>query len=484
MNLGALRTEIRQELQEASAGEWTNAELDAYVNDGVLLTTQLLEWYEKTTNLVPGAGTQDYTLPTDNLRLHRVTFDREFLPQTTQYELDRDEGNWRGAGNNNPIRFFIKQWDTLSAYPKPLTAGTSVSFTEEENTATAATSGGTFASFDYDTSIALNAWSNPSNALASDNSYATATVTSIVSSESLRATNFGFSIPSDAIILGILAEAEGSRSGGDTNLTNEALLTYQGANIGSSQGGSALFTTSDAYVSYGGSTNIWGYASLTPAIINASTFGVDIRASNSGTSSTARVDHIRITVYYLDDSASGENGEVVAVEDPADTIDPDVTFDSQLGVVIAMEDSEGGHVRFEPDFAADAFSLGSSELGCVIDYDTDEGNFGLYYAALPDTLVADTDVPQIHQAVHPALIPYAAFRALEREGPMQDLRLAQGYFNDMADWLQSVMLMKHRQWPERSMSLEPVGLGNEFVRRLNEVGTGTLPKQQTRAHYE
>src|SRR3990167_3738594 len=119
MNVSAINTEVRQELQEAAQGEFTDTEILAYANDCTLLISQILEWYQKTSNLIPVVGQQDYTFPTDILHLKRVTFDREYLPQTSQYELDRDQGNWRDAGNNDPIRFFIKQWDTLSSYPKP-----------------------------------------------------------------------------------------------------------------------------------------------------------------------------------------------------------------------------------------------------------------------------------------------------------------------------------------------------------------------------
>ena len=309
MNVTSLTAEIREELQEASVGEWTAAEILDYLNRGNRLIAQFLEWHEKTSNIVTVLGQQDYTFPTDILKLHRATFDREFLPQTTQYELDRDEGNWRGSGNNNPIRFFLKQWDTLSLYPKPKANGTIVSF-------------------------------------------------------------------------------------------------------------------------------------------------------------------------------DSELGALIAVEDPSGTPDPDVTFDSELGIIIAVEDSQGGHIRFEPDYTADPFTTTSAELGEVIDYDTDEDNVALYYAALPDTLVAGTDSPQIHQAAHPALVPYAVYRCLSREGPMQDIGLAEAYFGDFADWMQAVMLLKDRQWPEASLSLEPVAMGSQFIRRLNEIGHGSLPRASLRAHYE
>jgi len=309
MNLNTLSTEIREELQETSASEWTAAEVTGYLNDGCRLIARLLEWYQKTANLVPVVGQQDYTLPTDVLRLQRVSYDRQFLPETTQYELDRDEGNWRAAGNNDPIRHFEKQWDTLSSYPKPKTAGNTVSF-------------------------------------------------------------------------------------------------------------------------------------------------------------------------------DSELGVVTVVEDPSGTPDPDVTFDSELGTIIAVEDSEGGQIRFEQDFAADPFSTGNPELGIVIDYDTDEGNFGLFYSALPDQLSASTDSPQLPTFVHPALVPYTVFRCLSREGPHQDIQLALEYFNDFGDWMTGVMELKNRRWPEGGKELSPAIPGSVFEKRLNEIGYGDPLRTTLKAHYE
>ena len=54
-----------------------------------------------------------------------------------------------------------------------------------------------------------------------------------------------------------------------------------------------------AYVSYGRISDLWGL-SLTPADINASTFGVAISAQNIDAKSQnlAYINHIRMTVYF------------------------------------------------------------------------------------------------------------------------------------------------------------------------------------------
>src|SRR4051812_31719459 len=61
-----------------------------------------------------------------------------------------------------------------------------------------------------DTSYGTITWSNPGNILASDNSRATAALGSTQLTHYLKASNFGFTIPAGATILGILVEIERS----------------------------------------------------------------------------------------------------------------------------------------------------------------------------------------------------------------------------------------------------------------------------------
>jgi len=57
-------------------------------------------------------------------------------------------------------------------------------------------------------------WSNPDNVPSSDNAYASANVGCATDqSHYLKASNFGFSLPAGAIILGIVVEIERSQSG-------------------------------------------------------------------------------------------------------------------------------------------------------------------------------------------------------------------------------------------------------------------------------
>jgi hypothetical protein len=161
-----------------------------------------------------------------------------------------------------------------------------------------------------------NSWSNPTNAASSNASYATYSVSTGFGSSSattadITVKGFSFSIPSSATIKGVKVELQkysNNNSGNDYTRDN-TLILVSGASqtdISSNKAdASTKWATSSAYYTYGGSTDLWS-ATLTPAIINASNFGLRFRATvttNSWfTTTTAYIDHIRITVYYDIDS--------------------------------------------------------------------------------------------------------------------------------------------------------------------------------------
>lgn len=149
------------------------------------------------------------------------------------------------------------------------------------------------------------AWSTPGNVFASDNAYAAASTTSTdqVRTYNIKATGFGFTIPSDATIEGIVVEIERKASGSSTGTVRDASVRLYKAGVltGADRAATATaWPTADAYKSYGGATDLWG-TTWTPADINAAGFGVGLAATllaNGPLTVTAYVDHIRVTVYY------------------------------------------------------------------------------------------------------------------------------------------------------------------------------------------
>lgn len=142
-----------------------------------------------------------------------------------------------------------------------------------------------------DATVGTVEWVNPDNAKASDNVYAVFTSGGTDISHYLKATNFGFSIPTGATINGILAEVEGKVGAFSYYVDGFAVKANVIKTPRFQQG---IFTTTEAYIPYGSSSSLWGQA-WTAADINDSGFGIAID-TNSGFG--ASIDHIRITVYY------------------------------------------------------------------------------------------------------------------------------------------------------------------------------------------
>lgn len=151
-----------------------------------------------------------------------------------------------------------------------------------------------------DSSVGDQAWSNPGNITASDDSYAESVLISGETTQILRATTFGFTtsdIPNGATILGIEVGVERSADGATFVDLLARLRTGAGQTGDDKADTGTGWPTSDAEVIYGGSSDTWG-AGLSDSDIRDSAFGFDFRAEFAGPFTTgASVDHIRIRVH-------------------------------------------------------------------------------------------------------------------------------------------------------------------------------------------
>ena len=143
------------------------------------------------------------------------------------------------------------------------------------------------------------AWLNTGNALLDDGAFATAALSNVdVSSQYLDVTNFGFSIPNNSIIDGILVEVNRKGTQVTDSIKDTRVRMLDGGVVTSQDKSSAVaWPTVSEYQSYGGASDLWGNF-WNPASINASGFGVTIAVTTAGLAETASIDFIRITVYY------------------------------------------------------------------------------------------------------------------------------------------------------------------------------------------
>jgi hypothetical protein len=156
-----------------------------------------------------------------------------------------------------------------------------------------------------DDAVGSVAWSNPSNATTSDDSYASFSTTTLVNSEYLRGSSFGFSVPSNATIDGIEVSYEDKFgfTGDSGNLAGEVKLSLFGSGgaLGNAKYSVFIYQV-DTVQTLGGSEDTWG-ATLTPEDVNNSSFGAAYYVEGAnGDFVEFFVDHIQVKVYYTESS--------------------------------------------------------------------------------------------------------------------------------------------------------------------------------------
>lgn len=161
-----------------------------------------------------------------------------------------------------------------------------------------------FSTFANDGSIGTQAWSSASNAVTSNNAWATAPAQG-----DTRTTNYlkatgpsGVSLPPDAQIEGIEVRIE-RRVAGDIgcSATDNSIRIVKGGTItGTNQSSGASWPGSDTYATFGSSSDLWGTAWSAADI--GSSFGVVVSAMVTDLGaldpSYAYIDHIQCRITY------------------------------------------------------------------------------------------------------------------------------------------------------------------------------------------
>ena len=146
-------------------------------------------------------------------------------------------------------------------------------------------------------------WANPGFIIADDTSYASASLTgSVLSSGYLEGNNYGFAIPVDATINGIVVTIGRHESGTRPDYIDvrdsTVKLLKAGVLIGNNKAATGTEWPTDAATPaiYGTTADLWG-TTWTPAEINANNFGVALSVV-SGVNRIAYVDYMKISVTY------------------------------------------------------------------------------------------------------------------------------------------------------------------------------------------
>ena len=147
------------------------------------------------------------------------------------------------------------------------------------------------------------AWTNPGYITTVGSPYVTAIYSSgnsPIVSNYLEGTNYGFSIPSSATITGI--EVSINRTSNREVYDQVVSLILNGNIVGDNKAALSIpWPTTMENATYGTSSDMWllSASTLTPAMVNASNFGVAMVAQKpNGTTRIASVDYILVTVSY------------------------------------------------------------------------------------------------------------------------------------------------------------------------------------------
>jgi hypothetical protein len=155
-------------------------------------------------------------------------------------------------------------------------------------------------------------WTNPNNALGTANTSVATDANDSGPGRVLKLTNYGFNLPSTAIVLGVKATVTRRRTvGGVTEGVRDYEIKLVGVNQSQNKKRNELWPTVLTAVDYGGASDLWD-ASLSASVVNSADFGISIAAEavNGAGATTRELDAIVLEVTYKDRSSLVYFGDV------------------------------------------------------------------------------------------------------------------------------------------------------------------------------
>jgi len=264
--------------------------------------------------------------------------------------------------------FHLQAFPVFAASQGPLYAGTVSNFND----------GGT------------TPWSNPANAQGNNTSTAATSSPPMEwdTTQRLRATNFGFTIPEGSTIDGVMTEIEYTANANNRFRDISNMLLVNGVEAGDEHSIGANWTTTKVFAPLGGADDVWG-AQLTPEIVNASNFGISIKGERYHRQAVAgSVFRMRMTIFY---TAPVNQSPEVILHSPEN-------FATNLGTQPTFEftgvDQENNDLLYEIEIinaasevivlAHSATDPGFSNLDTVTDSSPFQSNDRIQYAVQAD----------------------------------------------------------------------------------------------------
>lgn len=158
-----------------------------------------------------------------------------------------------------------------------------------------------------DTSVGTEAWSNLGNITQDDSNYATSSlIGQNDTSRLLKATNFGFSVPSNATIVSIGVRIVAKASALSTIKHNLIKLIVGGTVTGNNKAPTSFLSTSDTTTLVEDTPSGWG-VTLSPSDVNNASFGVAYQAIFAASSGAADVNVNSIYLYVIYQCPPGDS---------------------------------------------------------------------------------------------------------------------------------------------------------------------------------
>ncbi len=118
--LSEIRQQVRDRIDESNAKFWTNTQIDSWINEGARDLARRGEVLQTRSTITSVAGTQEYTLPTDVVRVYRVEYEDsggQIWPLEYRDFNNMDSVWWTRQATTESSRPY---WFTMWGYPPTL----------------------------------------------------------------------------------------------------------------------------------------------------------------------------------------------------------------------------------------------------------------------------------------------------------------------------------------------------------------------------
>lgn len=120
-SLATLRSDLRQMIAEEDSANsnFTDTQLDGYLNKAVLFLGVRMEWPLQTSTAVGVADQALYSLPSDFISLADAYYDNQPLDVLDRTDLKAINGNWQDASSGTPTAIYRADNAVVGLYPAP-----------------------------------------------------------------------------------------------------------------------------------------------------------------------------------------------------------------------------------------------------------------------------------------------------------------------------------------------------------------------------